>query len=178
MSIYICGACNTGKAEIARRIGMENTSLQLHIDPADTVFVPIFGVGLDRIFRGRKWEGKTDETYQSLCEYLSLLEQEDIITNEGPLLLLSHMMFFGVLSVFNDEQRKGILTRCLALLRRGKHFIVRRWIENGNFNEISVSLQREFRNGRENIFTIPPATDYDSTVEQAVEYIKGKMEVK
>ena len=63
------------------------------------------------------------------------------------------------------------------MLRRGKHFIVRRWIENGNFNEISVSLQREFRNGRENIFTIPPATDYDSTVEQAVEYIKEKMEV-
>lgn len=177
MSIYICGACNCGKAEIARRIAADCPSLRLTLDPADSVFVPIFGVGLDRIFRGRKWEGKSDEAYQGITEYLSILEQDDILTNEGPLVFFSHLMFFGVLSVFNDEQRREILTRCLALLRRGKHFIVRRWIENGNFNEISVSLQREFRNGRENIFTIPPATDYDSTVEQAVEYIKEKMEV-
>jgi hypothetical protein len=178
MSIYICGACNCGKAEISRRIAAEYPSLRLTIDPADSVFIPIFGVGLDRIFRGRKWEGRTDETYQGIVQYLDLLEQEDIITNEGPLVFFSHLVFFGLLSSFNDEQRKEIITRCLDLLRKGKHFVVRRWADNGNFGQVSVMLQREFRNGRENIYTIPPATDYESTVEQAVEYIKGRMGVE
>lgn len=176
MSIYICGACNCGKAEIARRLGDDFPNLKVVVDPSETVFKPIFGVGLDRVFRGRKWEGRTDETYQGIVQYLDLLEQEDIITNEGPLVFFSHLVFFGLLSSFNDEQRKEIITRCLDLLRKGKHFVVRRWADNGNFGQVSVMLQREFRNGRENIYIIPPASDYDSTVEQGYEFIKRRME--
>ena len=54
MSIYICGACNTGKAEIARKLGLDYPNLEVILDPSETVFNSIFGAGLDRVFRGRK----------------------------------------------------------------------------------------------------------------------------
>lgn len=176
MSIYICGACNCGKAEIARRLGDDFPNLKVVVDPSETVFKPIFGVGLDRVFRGRKWEGKTDEAYQGIVQYLGLLEQENVITNEGALAFLTHVAFFGVLSSFNDEQRKEILLRCYAQLRNGLHFVVRRWADNGNFCQTSVQLQRDIGAGRKNIYIIPPARDYESTVEQGYEFIKRRME--
>ena len=178
MSIYICGACNCGKAEIARRLGVDFPSLEIVIDPSETVFKPIFEVGLDRVFRGRKWEGKVDETYKGITEYLDILGQENIITNEGALVFLTHVAFFGVLSSFNDEQRKDILMRCYAQLRDGDHFVVRRWADNGNFCQTSVQLQRDIGVGRKNIHIIPPAVDYESTVEQGYEFIKAKLGVE
>ena len=176
LSIYICGACNCGKAEIARKLGLDFPDLRVVTDPSETVFKPIFGVGLDRVFRGRKWEGKTDEAYQGIVQYLGLLEQENVITNEGALAFLTHVAFFGVLSSFNDEQRKEILLRCYAQLRNGLHFVVRRWADNGNFCQTSVQLQRDIGVGRKNIYIIPPASDYESTIEQGYGIIKGRME--
>ena len=178
MSIYICGACNCGKAEIARRLGDDFPNLKVVVDPSETVFKPIFGVGLDRVFRGRKWEGRTDETYQGIVQYLDLLEQENIITNEGALAFIPHLAFFGLLSSFNDEQRKEILLRCYAQLRNGLHFVVRRWADNGNFCQTSVQLQRDIGVGRKNIYIIPPASDYESTVERGYEFIKAKLGVE
>lgn len=178
MSIYICGACNCGKAEIARRLGEDYPNLEVVLDPSETIFDSIFGVGLDRVFRGRKWESKPDEAIQGIEEYLDVFDREDIICNESPLLFLSHILYFGVLSVFSDEVRAEIISRCLSQLRNGHHFIVRRWSENGNFARASMQIQRDIGAGRKNIHVIPPADNYENTVTQGYEVIKAKLEVE
>lgn len=178
MSIYICGACNCGKAEIARRLGEDYPNLEVVLDPSETIFDSIFGVGLDRVFRGRKWESKPDEAIRGIEEYLDVFDREDIICNESPLLFLSHILYFGVLSVFSDEVRAEIISRCLSQLRNGHHFIIRRWSENGNFARASMQIQRDIGAGRKNIHVMPPADNYENTVTQGYEVIKAKLEVE
>lgn len=179
MSIYICGACEAGKSKVTEEISDSFPDLELVLDPSIALFSAVFkGRSLGRILRCEEWEGHLEESYGILINLIEIYEREDIITNEGPLMLLSHLMFFGILHSFNDQQRKEILTRCYALLSTGTHFIVQRWVDSGDFCEASTKLQIGFKFGRANVSVIPKAENYETTVAQAVEFIKDKMEVE
>lgn len=167
MRIYLCGACNSGKAEICRRVA-DKTGLSAKIDPSDAVFKPIYSVGLDRVFRGGKWQGKREETYQGLLQYLEAFAEGDFITNEGPLLLLSHLMFFGVLAIMGDSQRKTVLEKALSQLDQGQHYIIERWAPGNTFDQVSVRLQKNLAGARDNIKILPAQKGYEETISKAV----------
>lgn len=174
MRIYLSGSCNCGKAEITRKIS-KDLGLEEVISPSEQIFPPIFGVNLNRVFHGRKWEGKRDETFQGLMSYLDALDREDIVSNEGPLLLLSHLLFFGVLSVFSDEQRVAVLKRCLSLLEKGEHFIVERWSPGNLFDEITVDLQKAFSSGRGNVTLMKREKNFETTVKKGMQKIRKEV---
>lgn len=167
MRIFLCGACNSGKAEICRRVG-EKARLPLLLNPSEEIFQPIYSVGLDRVFRGAKWLTKREETYQGLVKYLDRFEEGDFISNEGPLLLLSHLLFFGVLSVLEDSQRKTVLEKALSQLNQGTHLIIERWAPGNIFDQISVRFQKDLAGARENIKILPPQQGYEETISKAV----------
>jgi len=167
MRIYLCGACNSGKGEICRIVA-EKLGLPALIDPSEAIFKPIYSVGLDRVFRGYKWQGKREETYQGLLKYLEAFEEGDFISNEGPLLLLSHLLFFGVLSVLEDSQRKTVLEKALSQLDQGRHYIIERWAPGNIFDQVSVTIQKDLAGARENIKILPAQKGYEETISKAV----------
>lgn len=178
MKIYVCGACNSGKAEIVRRIS-EKLKIKSIIDPSETVFQPVFGMGLGRVFRGRRWEGKQPETYQGIMEYLDVLDSDGpFVSNEGPILFLSHLMFFGVLSTFMDLQRQQIVERSLAMTCRGFHVIIERWVPANTFDEVSVLIQKNIAGARDNVIVLKKYKDYGETIEKASRKIVREVKQK
>ncbi len=179
MNIYLCGACRTGKAEIVRRMALETKGVEVRLDQSEEIFIPLFGHGLDRVFRRRLWEGKTDEAYQGMMAYLESFRgspDRTTIFNEGPLLLLSHFLYFGALALAPDQWRETILRECMDLLEQGEHYIIERWADNSAFDRVSVDLQKALGCNRANVFVIEAATDYESTVENTLVQIrKGKV---
>lgn len=174
MRIYLSGSCNSGKAAIVRKISSD-LGLEEVVNPSERIFPSIFGVNLNRVFHGRKWEGKRDETFQGLMEYLDVLDREDIVSNEGPLLLLSHLLYFGVLGTLTDEQRVLVLRRCLSLLEKGQHFIVDRWSPSNMFDEVSVDIQKALSAGRGNVVSLKREKDYEATIKKSAQRIKKEV---
>ena len=179
MNIYLCGACNTGKAEIAKQITLDTKGAKIKLDVSEEIFIPLFGHGLDRVFRKRLWEGKTEVAYQSMITYLdSFIGEPDKTTiyNEGPLLILSHLFYFGALAMIPDRQREEIVRKCICLLEQGEHYIIERWANNTAFDRVSVDIQKAFGCNRSNIFVIEPAEDYERTIKKAsTQILKGKI---
>ncbi len=175
MNIYLSGACRTGKAEIARRLAGEVKGMVPCLDPSLEVFTPVFGHGLDRIFRGRLWEGKMEAAYNAVMRYLEVLggtPGQTTVFNEGPLPLLAHLTYFGGLALATDRQRETILAACLDLLGQGEHYVIQRWANDGTFDRVNVSLQTACGCNRANVFLLPPARDYAGTVEAALSQIR------
>lgn len=175
MNIYLSGACRTGKAEIARRLAGEVKGVVSLIDPSLEVFAPVFGHGLDRIFRGRLWEGKMEAAYNAVMRYLEVMggtPGQTTVFNEGPLPLLAHLTYFGGLALATDPQREAILAACLDLLGQGEHYVIQRWANDGTFDRVNVALQAACGCNRVNVFVLPPARDYAGTVEAALSQIR------
>ncbi len=175
MNIYLSGACRTGKAEIARRLAGEVKGVVPCLDPSLEVFTPVFGHGLDRIFRGRLWEGRMDQAYEATMRYLEVLggaPGQTTVFNEGPLPLLAHLTYFGGLALATDHQREAILAACLDLLGQGEHYVIQRWANDGTFDRVNVALQTACGCNRANVFLLPPARDYAGTVEAALSQIR------
>lgn len=175
MNIYLSGACRTGKAEIARRLADEVKGMVPCLDPSLEVFRPVFGHGLDRIFRGRLWEGRMDQAYDAVMRYLEVLggsPGQTTIYNEGPLPLLAHLTYFGGLALATDRQREEILSACMDLLGQGEHYVIQRWANDGTFDRVNVALQTACGCNRANVFLLPPARDYAGTVEAALSQIR------
>lgn len=175
MNIYLSGACRSGKAEIARRLAGEVKGMVPCLDPSLEVFRPVFGHGLDRIFRGRLWEGRMDQAYDAVMRYLEVLggsPGQTTIYNEGPLPLLAHLTYFGGLALATDPQREAILAACLDLLGQGEHYVIQRWANDGTFDRVNVALQAACGCNRANVFILPPARDYTGTVEAALSQIR------
>lgn len=175
MNIYLCGACRSGKAEIARRLAGEVKGVVLCIDPSEGIYRPLFGHGLDRIFRGRLWEGRMDQAYEATMRYLEVLggaPGQTTVFNEGPLPLLAHLTYFGGLALATDHQREAILAACLDLLVQGEHYVIQRWANDGTFDRVNVALQTACGCNRANVFLLPPARDYAGTVEAALSQIR------
>lgn len=179
MNIYLCGACKTGKAEIARRMGLEIKGVEVRLDPSEEIFIPLFGHGLDKVFRRRLWEGKIDKAYQGIMAYLESFHgspDRTTVFNEGPLLILSHLLYFGALALAPDQWRETILRECVTLLEQGEHYIIERWADNSTFDRVSVDIQKSLGCNRANVFVIEAAEDYESTVEKTLMQIrKGKV---
>jgi hypothetical protein len=175
MNIYLSGACRTGKAEIARRLAGEVEGVVPCLDPSEGIFRPVFGHGLDRIFRGRLWEGRMDQAYDATMRYLEVLggtPGQTTVFNEGPLPLLAHLTYFGGLALATDHQREAILAACLDLLGQGEHYVIQRWANDGTFDRVNVALQTACGCNRANVFLLPPARDYAGTVEAALSQIR------
>lgn len=175
MNIYLSGACRTGKAEIARRLAGEVKGVVPCLDPSEGIFRPVFGHGLDRIFRGRLWEGHMDQAYEATMRYLEVLggaPGQTTVFNEGPLPLLAHLTYFGGLALATDHQREAILAACLDLLGQGEHYVIQRWANDGTFDRVNVALQTACGCNRANVFLLPPARDYAGTVEAALSQIR------
>lgn len=175
MNIYLSGACKSGKAEIARRLAGEVKGVVPCLDPSLEVFTPVFGHGLDRIFRGRLWEGRMDQAYEATMRYLEVLDGtpgQTTIYNEGPLPLLAHLTYFGALALARDAWREAILAACLGLLGQGEHYVIQRWANDGTFDRVNVALQTACGCNRSNVFLLPPARDYAGTVEAALSQIR------
>lgn len=175
MNIYLCGACKSGKAEIANRLAGEVKGMQVCLDPSESVFRPVFGHGLERTFRGRLWEGKTEAAYKAMMEYLGVLrgtKGQTTIYNEGPLPLLAHLTYFGALALARDAWREEILSACMDLLGQGEHYVIQRWANDGTFDRVNVALQTACGCNRANVFILPTAPDYARTVESALAQIR------
>lgn len=175
MNIYLCGACKSGKAEIARRLSDEVKGVQVCLDPSESVFRPLFGHGLERTFRGRLWEGKTEAAYGAIMAYLGVLRGtpgQTTVYNEGPLPLLAHLTYFGALALARDSWREEILSACLDLLGQGEHYVVQRWADKSTFDRVNVQVQMACGCNRENVFILPPARDYTGTVMAALAQIR------
>ena len=179
MNIYLCGACRTGKAEIVRRMALETKGVEVRLDQSEEVFIPLFGHGLDRVFRRRPWEGKIEEACQGMMAYLESFRgspDRTTVYNEGPLLILSHLLYFGALALATDQQREQILRECMDLMKQGEHYIIERWADNSTFDRVSVDIQKSLGCNRPNVFVIEAAEDYERTVEKALVQIrKGKV---
>ncbi len=175
MNIYLSGACRTGKAEIARRLAGEVRGVVSRIDPSLEVFQPVFGHGLERVFRGRLWEGRMGQAYDATMRYLEVLggtPGQTTVFNEGPLPVLAHLIYFGGLALATEHQREAILAACLDLLGQGEHYVIQRWANDGAFDRVNVSLQTACGCNRANVFLLPPARDYAGTVEAALSQIR------
>jgi len=175
MNIYLSGACRSGKAEIARRLAGEVKGVVPCLDPSLEVFTTVFGHGLDRIFRGRLWEGRMDQAYEATMRYLEVLAgtaEQTTVFNEGPLPVLAHLTYFGGLALATDHQREAILAACLDLLGQGEHYVIQRWANDGTFDRVNVQIQMACGCNRPNVFILPPARDYAGTVTAALSQIR------
>lgn len=175
MNIYLNGACNTGKAEVARRLAEEVPGMQVCLNPSEMIFEPLFGHKLNRIFRGRLWEGHIDKAYTGTMQYLDMLKGEEgktTVFNEGPVLFLSHLLFFGSLALLKDDQRESIISKCVELIGQGEHYIIQRWADKSLFDRVNVSIQMLLGCNRTNVFVLTPAVDYESTITHVLTQIR------
>lgn len=182
MNIYLCGACYAGKAEIAKRLVKEVPGLEIRLDVSESIFEELFGCSYIRFFRRRMWENDIDKAVDGFMQYMDVFKGEkgvSTVFNEGPLLTLSHLLYFGVLAVCSDAQRVQMLNTCFDLINQGEHYIVQRWASTSVLDQVSVEIQKQFGFHRSNVFLLDKAADYDSTVSNAVaQILLGKVQLE
>lgn len=182
MNIYICGACHSGKAAIVKRLVEEVPGLEMKLDISESIFEELFGCSYIRFFRRRMWENDIDKAVDGFIQYMDVFKGEkgvSTVFNEGPLLTLSHLLYFGALSVCSDAQKVQVLNTCFDLINQGEHYIVQRWASTSVLDQVSVEIQKQFGFHRSNVFLLDKAADYDSTVSNAVaQILLGKVQLE
>lgn len=182
MNIYICGACHSGKAAIVKRLVEEVPGLEMKLDISESIFEELFGCSYIRFFRRRMWENDIDKAVDGFIQYMDVFKGEkgvSTVFNEGPLLTLSHLLYFGALSVCSDAQKVQVLNTCFDLITQGEHYIVQRWASTSVLDQVSVEIQKQFGFHRSNVFLLDKAADYDSTVSNAVaQILLGKVQLE
>lgn len=170
MKIYICGGCSVGKTTIARAIAEKRPEVELRLDISEQVFGAVFGRPFHSIVSKRQWIGDAPRTYSVICEYIERMAEKPkpgqiLIYNEGPSMIISHMLWFGPTCILPMRQRMDIIIRAMALFdeQETAHVFIEGWKQD-TFNQATIAIQKRILHGMDNVIYVQ-GRGYNETIE-------------
>lgn len=173
MKIFICGACGVGKRAIAQRAAEQEGNIDLRVDVSEDVFGGAFNRPLNHVLARRKWFGDAVATYRSLSEYLERLAEKPkggraLVFNEGPSMLISHLLWFGPLYNLPTQQRLEVITKAFGLLGEGTHVFIEGW-KKDTFNQATTQIQKTILGGQANVvYAASSHLGYNAAISEGV----------